>query len=205
MSGKNNALHHTPYKNIIVERIKSTDEVKVSVEKMPSIPAGANPFHHDASLMGTNISRGWILMHSGEFGEHGHDFMYLVNTITGQRIGLGFEAVEENYCESVWCGREDLDESELYVWERFYDTVAFTTLAEHMRSKAQCKPIIRGYKTSPVYVYCNGNFIRVDVFYDQALRDKWCEENDISIDESHPAVMVAKRWEAAQRFVAGAK
>lgn len=68
---------------------------QISVKRMPSIPAGDNPFHHDSISMGTNLVRGWIMMHPGydaatpESGtQHPIGWMYLVNQRTGNRFRL---------------------------------------------------------------------------------------------------------------------
>lgn len=55
------------------------------------IPAGDNPFHHDAFHMGTTLVRGWMVMHTGfDRKENPLDLTYviLVNTRTGQRIRI---------------------------------------------------------------------------------------------------------------------
>lgn len=75
------------------KELQVTDQVDVVVIDMPPIPAGANPFHHDLTSMGTDLVRGWMVMHDGfdrvECPRPLHG-MYLVNTRTGQRIMLKF-------------------------------------------------------------------------------------------------------------------
>lgn len=199
-------VHSAPFRSI-VEPIKQNDIVNAAIVRMPSIPAGGNPFHYDSSSMGTTLSRNWMVMHSGNFGDHGHDEMYLVNTVTGQRIGLNFEAKEDRFTESVWCGNKDLDEGELYLWTRDYDQVNFHTLVDHLRATWGSKPsgfgFGRSYKTSPIYVYIGMHFVRVEVVLDAEAFARWCDVNELSVDDSHPAVIAARRWEAAQLIVAG--
>lgn len=192
----------TPFSSLI-EPLKKTDLVNLKTVPMESIPAGDNPFHHDASNMGTHLSRGWMMMHQGEFADHGLTQPYLVNTITGQRFLLNFEAQEETYLDAVWCGDLDIDEGELYVWSRSYQFVEFYTLIDHLRIKAVGKQgLVRGYKHSPVYVYIVNHFVRFDVVCDGEAFDKWCKEEEIIVDINHPAVLAAKRYEAAQLMVA---
>lgn len=68
---------------------------RVSVRRMPSIPAGANPFHHDAMSMGTELVRGWIVMHPGydaptpeKGAQYPIQWVYMVNRRTGNRFRL---------------------------------------------------------------------------------------------------------------------
>lgn len=85
---------HLPWE-IKMHRGRPTGYETVIPELVPmeSIPAGANPFLHDHIRMGTDLTRGWIVMHNGGDSKdvpEGHQFLYLVNTRTGQRIGLRF-------------------------------------------------------------------------------------------------------------------
>jgi hypothetical protein len=192
----------TPFSSLI-EPLKQTDLVNLKAMPMESIPAGANPFHHDASSMGTNLSRGWMMMHQGEFSDHGLTQPYLVNTVTGQRFLLNFEAQEDTYVDAVWCGKLDIDHGELYVWSRSYQFAEFYTLLDHLRIKSMGKQgLVRGYKHSPVYVYVGEYFVRYDVVCDGEAFDKWCKENDLLIERDDPAVIAAKRYESAQLMVA---
>lgn len=55
------------------------------------IPAGDNPFHHDAFHMGSELVRGWMVMHPGyDRKDNPLDLGYviLINTRTGQRIHI---------------------------------------------------------------------------------------------------------------------
>lgn len=62
------------------------------------IPAGANPFHHDEWRMGSDLVRGWMVMHPG-FDNKSEpqplNHIVLVNTRTGQRIRLDFRPIYE--------------------------------------------------------------------------------------------------------------
>lgn len=67
--------------------------VHTSVIPMEPIPAGSNPFHYDGFSMGTDLVRGWMVMHDGftrKDTDWGLPGMYLVNVTTGQRITLKF-------------------------------------------------------------------------------------------------------------------
>lgn len=73
-------------------KLKCTDFVAVTVEEMTPIPADSNPFHHDAWSMGTDLVRGWMVMHDGYNDPHQFPLagLYLVNQKSGQRIRLKF-------------------------------------------------------------------------------------------------------------------
>jgi len=75
---------------------------KIKAKVLPPIPANSNPFHHDASNMGTRIARNVMVMH------HTHDsqeaqyliivndfqeaqYLIIVNTETGERVRIIFE------------------------------------------------------------------------------------------------------------------
>ena len=67
------------------------EKVTFTLEDMESIPAGANPFHHDDMSMGTDLVRGWIVMHPGfdhKDSPRALDWVYLVNTRSGQRVRI---------------------------------------------------------------------------------------------------------------------
>lgn len=73
--------------------LQVTDFVEVEHFPMAPIPAGDNPFWHDLSSMGTDLVRGWLVMHDGfDRKEEPRPLqgLYLVNQRTGQRIGLRF-------------------------------------------------------------------------------------------------------------------
>lgn len=75
-------------------RATGHEHVTASVSTMESIPAGSNPFNHDLSSMGTNLVRGWIIMHDGfDSADEPQALtnMYMVNTRTGQRIKINLE------------------------------------------------------------------------------------------------------------------
>ena len=59
------------------------------VQHLAPIPPGSNPFHYDYGRMGTDLVRGWVVMHPGFDStetplELGH--VILVNVRSGQRI-----------------------------------------------------------------------------------------------------------------------
>lgn len=65
-----------------------------TVRHMAPIPAGDNPFHHDASHMGSMLVRGWVVMHSGFDSKNNPldlNYVILINTRTGQRIHVGLK------------------------------------------------------------------------------------------------------------------
>lgn len=67
------------------------DRVELSVAPMEDIPVGGNPFYYDFSSMGSQLVRGWWAMHSGydrEDDPRALEFLYLVNSRTGQRFRL---------------------------------------------------------------------------------------------------------------------
>ncbi len=63
----------------------------VSVERMTSIPVGANPFAHDSISMGIDLVHKWTVMYQSS-GSPGYPeslpFVYLVNGKTGNRARL---------------------------------------------------------------------------------------------------------------------
>lgn len=72
------------------------ERVKATVEDMEPIPAGANPFVHDDYSMGTDLVRGWTVMHPGFDNKEeprALQWLYLVNTRTGQRIKIKLDHV----------------------------------------------------------------------------------------------------------------
>lgn len=67
------------------------EQVCASIVAMEPIPAGANPFIHDDFSMGTDLPRGWVIMHPGFDSKDNPlamEWIYLVNTRTGQRIQI---------------------------------------------------------------------------------------------------------------------
>ena len=68
--------------------------VKLTLTEVPGIPAGANPFRHDHFNMGSDLVRGWMVMHEG-FGSPDWptnlSYLILVNTNTGQRFHIKIE------------------------------------------------------------------------------------------------------------------
>lgn len=83
----------TEAEELPIYRPTGREQVQVLVEAMTPIPAGANPFNHDDWSMGTDLVRGWVVMHKGQDNKdepEGLSSMYLVNTRSGQRIRLRF-------------------------------------------------------------------------------------------------------------------
>ena len=67
------------------------DFVNVTVTENDPIPPNSNPFHYDESNMGSELVRGWVVMHPGYGDAEGLaplNYMILVNTVSGQRIRL---------------------------------------------------------------------------------------------------------------------
>jgi hypothetical protein len=63
--------------------------VMASITELPLLPQYANPFHYDASSMGTSLVRGWIIMHDGydsKDNERALRSMTLVNRRSGQQF-----------------------------------------------------------------------------------------------------------------------
>lgn len=73
-------------------RPRATDQLKVEVQELEPFPAGSNPFWHDLSNMGTDLPRNLMIMHEGFLSQDQkdlvHQYLYLVNPTTGQRIRL---------------------------------------------------------------------------------------------------------------------
>lgn len=75
------------------EDLGHSSPVHVSTWELPSLSPGDNPFHHDSGSMGTDLVRGWMVMHDGFDGKNGLYAMrnaYLYNIRTGQRFKLHF-------------------------------------------------------------------------------------------------------------------
>jgi hypothetical protein len=187
-------VHACSYSNV-VGRIKQDQIVKAHVVDMPSIPAGANPFHHDAYSMGTDLTRGWMVMHDGFNNELGHENMYLVNTTTGQRIQLAFEPKEPVYNEEVYVGdAPDINPDGLYVWLRSglgnVEWVSYEAFVHRaMWDKAA---FCRISKHSPPYVFIDKWFVLADVVADADRFAKWCDEQEVVVAPDHPGVKMGK-------------
>lgn len=81
------------------------EQVTVTVVAMEPIPPNANPFHHDDFSMGTDLPRGWVIMHPGFDNKNepmAMQWMYLVNTRTGQRIRLDLEHTPSEEQLAAW-------------------------------------------------------------------------------------------------------
>jgi len=64
------------------------------MEEMESIPAGENPFHHDAYNMGTRMGKNIMVMHHSHNSETAR-YIILVNTDTGARVRIRIAHDEE--------------------------------------------------------------------------------------------------------------
>lgn len=67
--------------------------VSIEVKDMSSLPIDSNPFHYDASSMGTELVRGWMAMHAGYDRKEQPQALgglYLYNARSGQRIQIKF-------------------------------------------------------------------------------------------------------------------
>lgn len=64
------------------------DQVEVSVREIEAIPAGANPFHHDAWRMGADLTESYLAMFNS--GEKPTKHMVMCNRETGQRFMFEF-------------------------------------------------------------------------------------------------------------------
>lgn len=78
--------------------LKNTDHVHVQVVVQESIPVDSNPFHYDLMRMGTELVRGWTVMHPGfdrKEDPRPLDHLVLCNSRSGQRIRLDFKPIYE--------------------------------------------------------------------------------------------------------------
>jgi hypothetical protein len=70
--------------------LKSTDFVHAVVTKeLDPIPRDSNPFHYDSFSMGSDLIRGWMVMHEGYDSNEAQRplrSLTLINTRSGQRI-----------------------------------------------------------------------------------------------------------------------
>ena len=60
-----------------------------TIIEVPGIPANSNPFHYDEYHMGTDLVRGWMVMHPGfdrKENPQPLNYIILVNQRTGQRF-----------------------------------------------------------------------------------------------------------------------
>jgi hypothetical protein len=76
--------------------------VHAFIRKETSWPIGANPFHHDASSMGSELVRGWIAMHEGYDREESPrplQRITLFNSRTGDRFTVIFTPMDKRELE----------------------------------------------------------------------------------------------------------
>lgn len=67
-----------------------------TVRHLAPIPANSNPFHHDSQRMGTDLVRGWMVMHEGfDSKENPYNLTHvvLINQRTGQRIMVDMSSI----------------------------------------------------------------------------------------------------------------
>lgn len=72
-----------------VTQFQKEHHVTISAYDIDPIPPNSNPFHYDSMSMGTELVRGWTVMHEGyDRADNPLDLncITLVNTRTGQRI-----------------------------------------------------------------------------------------------------------------------
>lgn len=69
-------------------KLHRSDYVDASVVDVDSIPPNSNPFHYDLGNMGTDLVRGWMVMHPGFADDFPLEYLILVNTTSGQRIRI---------------------------------------------------------------------------------------------------------------------
>jgi hypothetical protein len=62
------------------------------IVQMDPIPVGANPFNHDAYNMGVQVSGAWTAMYDKHIGDVDPAYIIMVNSKTGQRFKLLFNA-----------------------------------------------------------------------------------------------------------------
>lgn len=69
----------------------SNEEAGIKVVQLESIPAGANPFHHDNFHMGSHLVRGWVAMHQAHddpANPRPLEYLILINTRTGKGLKI---------------------------------------------------------------------------------------------------------------------
>lgn len=57
------------------------------IESMPSIPAGANPFQHDAFHMGTQLGTNCIILHPNH-SDKVAPYIIICNRTTGEQVKI---------------------------------------------------------------------------------------------------------------------
>lgn len=166
---KLNSVYTCSYKNVVTH-IKQTDQVRTKVRELPSIPAGANPFHYDCFSMGTDLPRGWLVMHAGYDDNTGFEDMYLVNQTTGQRINIEFEAMEPTYEASVYIADSHAVEAgQIYCWIRDNEKVNWVP---YMKSLMTYSDFDKD-RSIPLYVAVGNHFVRMDIIVDDDKRAEW--------------------------------
>jgi hypothetical protein len=64
--------------------------------QMDPLPADCNPFQHDLYSMGVQVSGRWTAMFDKHVGEEDPAYIIMVNTRTGQRFKLLFDANKDH-------------------------------------------------------------------------------------------------------------
>lgn len=75
----------------------------MKIKKLDSIPAGDNPFLHDAFHMGTPVASNIMIMH-GTHSNQRASYIIIVNTETGERHQVTFDekkAEKETACAAL--------------------------------------------------------------------------------------------------------
>lgn len=167
-------VHTCKYKNV-VERIRQDELVKAKISDMPPFPENCNPFRHDSFSMGTELPRSWMVMTSGFDSVNGHEDFYLVNTRTGQRLHLDFEAKTPRYEEDVYISENHgLSVGQAYVWYRNYEEVNWVTYLDALSAD----PEFDKEKVIPIYVIAGKRFVRMDIVVDDAKFADWIQRNE---------------------------
>lgn len=68
---------------------QTPEELGLKLQRLPSIPRKANPFHHDSYHMGTRVHENLMVMHGCE--KDGYIILYFPQT--GERIRVQFDTV----------------------------------------------------------------------------------------------------------------
>jgi hypothetical protein len=184
------------------QRIQQTDIVTVQPSAMLSIPANANPFHHDSFSMGSDLPRGWMVMHAGFDDTNGFEDMYLVNTKTGQRIQLDFEPETPQWEEAVYIDETpELDLLQRYCWVRQggqvfwynYQQFLLATLGDSQQMLV---------KPTPLYMVVDKWMVLMDVLADHHRFARFCASHEPDLQWSADTLSQAMRLVEAEKLLA---
>lgn len=101
LCGHQESFGPTVYQAGCITKVVETasNPVLPKIEELSPYPIGANPFNIDHYHMGTDLVRGWIIMHPGFDNKKSPQplpYLEMVNTRTGQRFKVTFDtALEE--------------------------------------------------------------------------------------------------------------